>query len=351
MKEILIIRPKNISKKMDEMVSVVENLCKTEVVTEYNEMLDLRNRKILFCLDLDITGHSIEIIRFINDIKTYGGEQPFKGSVGCVFVSSSEDTYTKRASQELILAINQLGCRFLGHSIIEAINGLKNFRTWQITVHKTLEEILKDHCTDLINRLLDFELNKIENKKILVLHASSHETSNTLLLWDLVNKNLNNADVKVHHVENGSIVDCKGCDFKTCNHYSKQNSCFYGGLVVREILSSIEEADIIVWICPNYNDALSANLSALINRLTALYRRITFYDKLIYAVIVSGNSGSDSVANQLLGALNINKGFQLPPNFALMEIANDPGSVLKVDGIEEKALKFAEQINKEISAR
>ncbi len=92
---------------------------------------------------------------------------------------------------------------------------------------------------------------------------------------------------------------------------------------------------------------MSANLAALINRLTALYRRVNFYNKRIYSVVVSGNSGSDSVTNQLLGALNINKGFQLPPQFALTEIANDPGHILNVEDIDEKAKVFAERINEE----
>ncbi|WDC84159.1 NAD(P)H-dependent oxidoreductase [Caloramator sp. mosi_1] len=95
-------------------------------------------------------------------------------------------------------------------------------------------------------------------------------------------------------------------------------------------LPAIEEADAVVFICPNYNDAVSANLSAVINRITALYRRNPFYDKMLFSVIVSGNSGGDSVAKQLIGALNINKGFILPPYFAIMEIANDMGEIKKL---------------------
>ena len=100
-------------------------------------------------------------------------------------------------------------------------------------------------------------------------------------------------------MENGAVRDCKGCSYTTCKHFSRQRSCFYGGVMVEEVFPEIERADAIVWICPNYNDSVSANLMAVINRLTALYRRTKFFDKTLFAVIVSGNSGSDSVASSL----------------------------------------------------
>lgn len=118
--------------------------------------------------------------------------------------------------------------------------------------------------------------------------------------------------------------------------------------MVEEIFPEIEKADAIVWICPNYNDSVSANLMAVINRLTALYRRTKFFDKTLFGIIVSGNSGSDSVAKQLIGALNINKSFRLPPHFAIMATANNPGDIKAVPGIEEKARLFAQNMLREI---
>ena len=38
-----------------------------------------------------------------------------------------------------------------------------------------------------------------------------------------------------------------------------------------EVYPAVREADALVLLCPNYNDALSANLTAFINRLTALF--------------------------------------------------------------------------------
>ncbi|HBC29653.1 MAG TPA: NADPH-dependent oxidoreductase, partial [Clostridiales bacterium] len=62
------------------------------------------------------------------------------------------------------------------------------------------------------------------------------------------------------------------------------------------------------------------------------------------SIIVSGFSGSDVLAQQLISALNINKTFMLPPKFALMETANNPGDVEKIENIRERAKEFAENI-------
>ena len=95
-------------------------------------------------------------------------------------------------------------------------------------------------------------------------------------------------------------------------------------------------------LCPNYNDALSANLTAAINRLTALYRTTSFADKAVFAIVVSGYSGGDIVACQAAGAMNMNKGFWLPANFCLLETANDKGEALAL--IQDRADRFAENM-------
>lgn len=102
----------------------------------------------------------------------------------------------------------------------------------------------------------------------------------------------------------------------------------------------------MVLICPNYNDSVSANMMAFFNRLTALFRKDseTFAGKRVYGIIVSGYSGGDLVAEQILGAMNCNKNFILPPRFSLTETANDPQQILSCPGIEERAKIFAAQI-------
>jgi len=191
-------------------------------------------------------------------------------------------------------------------------------------------------------------MNKIEHPHILVLHSSNYKTSNTISLWQMVKDNLEGSEIKEIHIENGSVRDCKGCLYKACKHYSESTNCFYGGIMVEEIYPAILDCDVLIMLCPNYNDAISANMSAVINRLTALFRKTKFYDKYFYAVIVSGHSGSDIVAQQLISGLNINKTFMLPPKFVLMETANDMGDIEKIKNIKEKAAEFAKNIKNSV---
>ena len=120
--------------------------------------------------------------------------------------------------------------------------------------------------------------------------------------------------------------------------------------MAEEVYPAVREADALVMLCANYNDALAANLTAFINRLTALFRQVRFYDKALFAVVVSGYSGSDIVAEQLIAALNMNKTFYLPPRFALLETANNAGQALTLDGIEERISAFADNIRKTLTA-
>ena len=100
----------------------------------------------------------------------------------------------------------------------------------------------------------------------------------------------------------------------------------------------------MLFLCPNYNDAVSANLMALFNRMTNLLVQHTLYDKYLFGIVVSGYSGSDLVAQQLLGTMCFNKTAILPGRFCLMQTANDPGSAQKSEGIAGRLDTFAAHI-------
>ncbi len=105
---------------------------------------------------------------------------------------------------------------------------------------------------------------------------------------------------------------------------------------MEEVYPPILDCDGLIVLCPNYNDAVSANLSAFINRLTALFSQLRFYDKAVFCLVVSGYSGGDIVAKQILGALNMNKTFLLPARFALLATANDPFSINRIAEIDQR---------------
>ena len=114
--------------------------------------------------------------------------------------------------------------------------------------------------------------------------------------------------------------------------------------MVDEVYPAIRRCDALVMLCANYNDALAANLTACINRLTALFRQTRMYDKRLFGLVVSGYSGGDLLARQLISALNMNKSFFLPPRFCLLETANERGSLIKLPGINDRAAAFARRL-------
>lgn len=340
MKSLYIIRPREISKTLEKMIKYSIGEYSINEICDIVDIPVLLNCNILVALELDELGFCMDVLGIIGHIKRMQKEA-LLNSKGIVFVHGSSELYTKSAARDIIFILNSMGCSFIGHPVVEATASLKNFLTWQKTMKMPLLDICIEMAKICVKRLMEDETEPINNPNILALHASSSSTSNTLMLFNMIEKYLKTDNISVLHVENGEVLDCIGCSFRTCIHYSKQKSCFYGGIMVEEIYPAIEKADAIVWIAPNYNDTLSANLSAVINRITALYRQISFQNKSIFGVIVSGNSGSDLIAKQLIGALNINKGFRLPPRFCIMETTNDPGSIKSIEDIEQKSKDFA----------
>ena len=267
------------------------------------------------------------------------GNRPIK-----VKVLSDVEPRTKDVARDMVFAANQAGCGFLGRPLVEATGSLRNFRT-QAQIGGT-DEVTAFHAAvaELLSRLDGWE-KPAPIRHVLALHASQRATSNTLALWELVKAGLP-SDLGVQEIclRNGTMADCNGCSYTACLHFGEQGGCFYGGPMVDEVYPAVRKCDALVMLCANYNDALAANLTACVNRLTALFRQTRMYDKRIFGLIVSGYSGGDLLARQLISALNMNKSFYLPPRFSLLETANERGSLVKLPGIEAQAAAFARHI-------
>ena len=302
----------------------------------------LRNEKLLFAVALDEGGCGLEYYRMLTALRRGGAR--LDGRTAGVVVTGQGELYTKDVARDLVLSANMAGCAFLGRPLVEATGSLRNFRV-QAEIHGTDEAAAFSLAVEeLIDRLLYWPPPP-PIKKLLALHASSRATSNTLALWDLVRRNLpDTVEVQELGLRNGTIADCNGCAYTTCLHFGEQGGCFYGGPMVDEVFPAVRECDALVMLCANYNDALSANLTAFVNRLTALFRQSRFYDKRLYGLIVSGYSGGDLLARQLISSLNMNKSFYLPPAFCMLETANEKGSLLKLPGVAERGAAFARAI-------
>lgn len=347
MNDYYVIIPGKFSPQLKKMLEAALRGKSALYITDKHSLPDLRGAKIIVCAEISPAGLCIPLYEILEELQIRGSDS-LKDSSAVLLLHSSNELYTKSTASFIIFIMNQLGCRFPGHPAVEATGSLSNFSTWRSIKKASLEDICLELCMVLGERFAGYNPTPVEKPKILALHSSRKDISNTLALWNMVKSNLEGCVIRELHVENGTILDCKGCSYKTCKHFSMNNSCFYGGIMVKEILPAIEEADAVIWLCPNYNDAISANISAVINRMTALYRKTPFYNKTLFSIIVSGNSGSDSVARQLLGALCINKGFNLPPYHSFMATANDPGTIFKIPGIEAAAKKFSDNIINEL---
>lgn len=308
----------------------------------------LLQSKILFAVSLEESGVNLELSTLLAFLRTHPG--CLSGSVGGILLDGAGELYTKAAARELALAANLAGCSFPGHPLVEGTGTLDNFSVQAKNANCSTEEAYRLAAADLVGRILEFSPPLRLRPKLVVLHASNRRTSNTLALWSRLRQMLDDAcDITEIGLRNGTLEDCCGCPYTMCLHYGEAGSCFYGGVMVQEVYPAIRDADAVILLCPNYNDALSANLTACINRLTALYRTASFREKAVFAVVVSGYSGGDLVAGQILGALCMNKGFWLPSQFCMLETANDAGTVLKKAGIVSRAADFAQRLRQQLS--
>ncbi len=316
-----------------------------KVLSDPAELNGIRGERLLFVLVLGRFGISTAYTRLL--LRLRAEPDLLDGCVSAIISDGSSEFYTKSAAAELALAVNNAGSALIGRPLVEATGSLANFRLQAKLQDTDVETAYRAAARDLVGRLISDQFPKREKPELLALHASSRHTSNTMNLWEQVRERLGSScTVTEIGLRNGTISDCSGCPYTMCVHFGEQGRCFYGGLMQEEVWPAVSRCSALVMICPNYNDALSANLTAFINRMTGLFRMRRFYDKAVFAIIVSGYSGGDIVARQLISALNMNKSFFLPPRFALTETANDPGEALRLPGIEARLEDFAARIRR-----
>lgn len=315
--------------------------------------------RLFFLITLDEMGLSHEAHQFLTEswAAYEKGKKPFESTVAACIIQSPNAFHTKSFAKHFIFSMNRMGCQWIGHPVTEMLPHYANFKTWCKQMKESGEKVFQHLVKKQLEEFFSYKLLELERPKILVLHAGDSNRSNTLMMWHAVEEKLSlkmsaDYDIETLHVEDGKVRDCFGCTFETCTYHALDRNCFYGGFVVDSLYPAIEKADFIIWISPNYNDSVSAKLMAVVNRLTALYRHMSFKEKYILSVIVSANSGSDCVASQLIGALNINKGFRLPPHFAFFGQANAPREILENEDfnsdVDQYVQTMYELLNKNI---
>jgi len=346
MSDIIMVRPhcreRSKTERLSEILESSLEGYSYETVTTVEEFDDLRNKKVLFAISLGESGINLELYPIIKKIRLE--RSCLEGSVGGIIIDGSSDLFTKSIGRELAFSANLSGCTFPGKPLVEGTRSLENYNFVAARLDVDNLRAYMHSGKTMIKQLMEFNPPRKKKPRILVLHASNYQKSNTLALWRLVQKHLPECEITEISLRNGTVMDCIGCPYKTCRHFGETGNCIYGGVIVEQVFPAIIECDALVMVCPNYNDAISANLAAFINRLTALLRKTKFYDKYLFSIIVSGYSGGDIVAQQLISGLNMNKTFILPSRFAMMETANRGDSLAQIEGIEERAEAFARNI-------
>ncbi len=307
----------------------------------------LDGRRILFAISLDGYGMQPEALACMRYLRAH--PRALEGAAGALLLDSETELYTKDLARTFILDANFAGCRFIARPLVEATGSLRNFDVLSGIHGVDRFTAYQRAARTLIDRLSDDAPARAERPNILMLHASNRASSNTLALaLETARLLANTCDVTELSLHTDAIYDCNGCAYKACVHYAEWNACFYGGVVPEEVFPAIERCDALLLCCPNYNDAPGAHFLALNNRLNALLLRGTPFRKALFAIVVSGYSGGDIVAKQLLGGYCLNKPFSLPPRFALLETASAPCSVLQQPGIDTRLLAFARNIEAQL---
>lgn len=349
MEKLILINPhcseRKKSRRLQEILSASLMGWKFEEITTAEEFaaMNFKDRRLLFSICLGESGINLEFFQMLKMIRL--DRELFHGSIGGVIVDGKSELFTKSIARELVFSANRSGCTFPGRPLVEGTRSLDNFniQTQLLQTDSLGAYIIAGRR--LVTGIMNLKPVRKKRPEVLMLHASERKTSNSLSLWNMVREHLEEqCSITEISVRNGQVMDCRGCPYETCKHFADEESCFYGGTIVKDVYPAILKCDALVMVCPNYNDAVGANLTALINRLTALFVNHKFYDKSLFGIVVSGYSGGDIVAEQLISALNMNKTFRLPGYFSLMETANEPQAILSLDGIEERAKKFAHNI-------
>ena len=310
---------------------------------------------IVFAVHLDRSGINLRLYAILKEMDYH--TDCLLGCIGAILVDGENELYTKNMAKKIAFSLNRAGCMLPGHTFAEATGSLKNQTRNAMHRNLSLKEAFFANAGEAVCHALEYAdgctpAHTDRPARLLCIYAGNKQKSNTCLFWKLVRKFLTEDKIVIREINlrNGEVADCLGCPFEVCLHYSEKGSCFYGGVMVEQVYPALLESDALMILSPNYNDSVSANIMAFINRLTALYRKGDFKDKLLFSIVVSGYSGSDILAEQLISSLHFNKGFALPAHAIRMLTANDPGEILSCKDIEKEAEVYAERITAHLGA-
>lgn len=297
-----------------------------------DQLHPMEGRRVLFAISLLHGGVNLGWYAMLSAIRQ--DKRFFEGCCGAVLVDGDGELYTKSAAREIVFAANQAGCAFMGAPLIEATGSLENFHIRAMLRHTDYLTAYTSCAGELVERLLADTPPVRQHPNLMVLHASNRKTSKHHRIVGADGAPASGPGGRPSSEPGGTApwpTATAASSAPACTSVRRDGASTAASSWTRYIPPSATPTA-CCGCAPNYNDALAANLTACINRLTALFRTTPFYNKDLYAIIVSGYSGGDIVAQQLISALCMNKAFRLPPRFCMLETANDAGAAVKLPG-------------------
>lgn len=217
---------------------------------------DLRGKRVLFALSTDEGGMDAPTLALLRRLRLE--KDAMQGSCAAVLLDGAGELYTKQLAQDVVFAANGAGCAFMGKPLVEGTGSLYNQHILAARLGLTPEQTYRTRARGLVRRLETFQPPRFRRPRLLMLHASESGRSSTLWMGREICRRLSDAcEITELSLRNGTIHDCRGCSYRTCLHFAENGGCFYGGAISETVLPAIRDCDAMLFLCPNYNDAVA----------------------------------------------------------------------------------------------
>lgn len=186
-------------------------------------------------MPLGTSGINLELYRLIRFLR----EHPdfLNGFVGGLLVDSENDLYSKSAAKDLVFAANCAGCAFVGRPLVEGTRTLSNYTIVSNNLGTDLMGAYRESAAGLVKEVLGTDCVRKKCPKVLVLHASSHKTSNTYAIWNRVKEQLPEMEIREDRASKRYAFRLRRMPVQDAAPFWRQGSCFYGGVMVEDVYS------------------------------------------------------------------------------------------------------------------
>ena len=140
----------------------------------------LAGQRLLIAIALDDAGAAPAYYALLRRLRA--APDALAGSTVCLVADGTGELYTKSAAQALALACSMAGAYLPGRPLVEATGSLYNQHIQAANWGLTREETYARRVGELIARLASFAPPRFSHPRVLMLHASEQQRSNTLAL-------------------------------------------------------------------------------------------------------------------------------------------------------------------------